>query len=160
MDGVFLLQHQWQDNTPFCDLQPRSYAFFRIPIASDHMLPSPWEHILACEIPDNIWKITWLKYRAECKNAFLWQLLYRVIATIRWCFPRRLATEISTWCTRCVVGTREDIIHCLWSCPVYHLCWQWGVYLLQQRLVGVINLQPAHVFFALPHPPHRMEYSW
>lgn len=61
--------------------------------ASPYASPGPREvgnpcH-LACSIPPSIWAVTWLNFRSANENMFMWQLIYRVIATQRWHFPMR-----------------------------------------------------------------------
>lgn len=97
----------------------------------------------------------WLNFCSVNENTFLWQLIYRVIATQRWRFRTRSHLDASTWCTRCTLGLREDIVHCIWSCPLSTTCWQWGETLLTTSFDNgslCAGLLPGHVFLAQPLP--------
>lgn len=114
-------------------------------------------------VPVEIWRRTWLPFRGANENTFLWQLYYRVIATQRWRFPLSPADDPQLRCTRCDLMEKEDLIHCVWSCPLSQPCWQWGLGLLQassdqrHRLGGFRGtIEPAHVFVASPLPAEWM----
>lgn len=96
-ENALLLQYGWRDGTPLLNTLT----------AQLHHVQAQQRHF---------------PRRSANENAFLWQEIFRVIATQRWCFPTRphtrAHTDITTWYTRCTLGTREDIIHCLWSCPL------------------------------------------
>lgn len=90
-----------------------------------------------------------------------------VVATRRWRFPMLPNTDPRAWCSRCNSRIREDITHCLWSCPSSFLCWQWCAWLLKEisdhrngTLDWQVVLTPAHVFIALSFPVARriLEY--
>lgn len=120
-----------------------------------HPTLAKWEADLARQVPETIWASTWISYRGTAENAFMWQLLYRVITTQPWRYPAKPATDPNVWCTRCNTNTREDTIHCQWSCPISVTCWQWGAQLLQiatPNREAVINLGPEHIFIAIPLP--------
>lgn len=104
-----------------------------------------------------------MNFRGASENTFLWQLLSRAIATQRWRFPSVPIDDPQLRCTRCVLGVNEDIVHCVWGCPLSQPCWQWGMGLLTASseirhsgggLQG--TLQPAHVFVASPLPVNWM----
>lgn len=102
-----------------------------------------------------LWKETWLSFRSSTENCFLWQLIYRIPATQHWRFPDLPPTDRQTWCTRCDRGVMEDIIHCIWLCPVSREVWRWVGYVLsistsQQNSTPLIR--PANVFVALEFP--------
>lgn len=151
-DTSFLLQHEWFDGTP---LLSSSTAQLRnlhaLHCYAPHQAIHKWELALGCEVQANIWRDTWLPFRGAKENTFLWQLLYRSIATQHWRFPTRPAT----WCTRCNLEAQEDTLHCIWSCPISRQCWLWGENLLQattSRTALQGQLQPEHVLTASPIP--------
>lgn len=132
---------------------------------SPHSALTKWETQLNCTITPSIWSGIWLNFRSASENTFLWQLLYRAIATQRWRFPRQHHTDATTWCTRCTQGTQEDVFHCIWACPISIQCWKWGESILQAAAVDPldrITLTPAHVFVAqaLPTQWHCPERLW
>lgn len=156
----FLWQYKWSDGSSFLDT---STAQLRALQANQHFKPHAaalrWVRDLGCNIPDELWRGTWLNFRGATENTFLWQMYYRSIATQRWRFPSAPADDPRIQCTRCVLGAKEDIVHCLWGCPMSYPCWQWGQGILlastEQRfrqggLRG--SLEPAHVFVASPLP--------
>lgn len=155
-DSIYLLQHGWLDGTL---LLHTSTAQLRHTQAQHKIFPHTallkWQTQLAIPIPTRLWNLTWLNFRSASENTFLWQLIYRVIATQRWRFPTRSNQDISTWCTRCSLGLREDITHCIWACPLSTECWQWGETLLTASSRNGSNcsgLLPSNVFLADPLP--------
>lgn len=85
----------------------------------------------------------------------LWQVLYRSIATQSWRFPTRSSLDASTWCTRCSLEVKENIIHCLWACPISLPCWRWGEELLRTASASHTHhrsLSPIHIFLAVALP--------
>lgn len=51
----------------------------------------------------------------------------------------------------------EDIVHCMWACPLSTQCWQRGERLLTESSNNgtlCTGLLPANVFIAQPLPPH------
>lgn len=156
----FLLQYKWSDQTPFLDTSTGQLRALQARQRfKPHSAISKWERELACPVPTGIWHDTWLKFRGASENMFLWQIVFRVIATQSWRFPALPAIDPMTWCTRCDLRTREDIQHCLWSCPFSQPCWQWANSLLmavseiRQRAGNPqIVLTPAHVLIAHPLP--------
>lgn len=156
--SVFLIQHGWQDGIP---LLHTSTAQLRNIQAQQRLFPhlalEKWRNQLGSQVPTSIWGQTWLNFRSANENTFLWQLIYRVIATQRWRFPTKSPLDPSTWCTRCNLGIREDIMHCIWSCPHSRGCWHWGETLLtasSQNGTLCSGLLPGHVFLAQPLPDH------
>lgn len=156
----FLLQYQWSDGTP---LLSTSTSQLRQIQARQRFKPhsalSKWEAELGFTINPSTWKEIWLKFRGANENMFLWQITFRAIATQRWRFPGLSASDPSTWCTRCNIGVREDIQHCLWLCPQSLPCWRWGTNLLvavsgnrPQSGDPPILLTAAHILLAQPLP--------
>lgn len=150
------MQHGWHDGTP---LLHTSTAQLRHTQALHrhfpHLALQKWQIQLDTPTPSRLWAQTWLNFRSANENTFLWQLVYRVIATQRWRFPTRSNQDISTWCTRCELGLREDIMHCIWSCPLSYSCWQWGESMLSaasQNGSVCSRLLPSNVFLAEPLP--------
>lgn len=165
-ERAFMDQYSWQDGTP---LLHTSTAQLRRLQAQQRYTPhsalAKWETRLACSIPTSIWEVTWLNYRSANENMFLWQLAYRVIATQHWRFPTRPLTDPSTWCTRCSLEEQEDVVHCIWECPLSRQCWQWGEFILGQASGNPnarLSLLPANVFVALPLPQEwrTLERLW
>lgn len=77
-------------------------------------------------------------------------------STQHWRAPGRAprpASDPATWCTRCTLGTQEDILHCIWSCPLSQQCWRWCEMLLQATSLSHsahIQLLSEHIFKASP----------
>lgn len=148
----FMEQYGWVDGSP---LLHTSTAQLRKMQATRrlgrHAALVKWELHLNCLIPDNIWESMWLKCRSASENVFLWQLVYRVIATQKWRFPTRAAVDETTWCTRCRGGHQEDVIHCIWGCEKSQQCWEWGNFMLGTASLpgpGLVRLTPAQIFIA------------
>lgn len=156
LDSVFMEQYGWKDNLML--LQTSTGQLRKMQTASRfrrHIALNKWENQLNVPIPENIWMSTWLAGRSVCENAFLWQLMYRVIATQRWHFPGRLTSDASTWCSRCLRGVQEDVFHCIWDCTVSRTCWRWcgGILGLASRGgLLLVNLDPAQIFIGEPLP--------
>lgn len=156
----FLLQYQWLDGTSLLDTSTsQRRALQANQRFKPHTATAKWERELGVVVPVDIWKGTWLPFRGANENTFLWKLYYRVIATQRWRFPSIPVDDPQLRCTRCNLEAKEDIIHCVWSCPLSQPCWQWGLGLLQassdqrHRLGGFRgSLEPAHIFVASPLP--------
>lgn len=153
-ERAFLLQHGWQDGTTLLDtsatqLRSLQARHRQVP----HKATQKWEIALSSPLPVNVWMNTWLPYRGTSENTFMWQLLYRVIATQHWRSPSTPATDPDVWCTRCNLGIMEDTEHCVWSCPISATCWQWGNHLLRlsasNREANIV-LRPEHIFIASP----------
>lgn len=87
-------------------------------------------------VPSNVWSLTWMEYRSAAENTFLWRLLYRILATQRWRFPDRPASDPEMWCTRCSLHVTEDLFHCIWNCPMSRQCWDWCAALLSWVSTG------------------------
>lgn len=94
----------------------------------------------------------------KAETSSLWEqiaLLYLIIATRRWRFPNKPAPDPCTWCTRSDAGLREDILHCIWVCPILASCWRWGEQLLKRTALNQnahILLRPQHILIATPLP--------
>lgn len=156
----FLIQYHWSDLTPLLATSTSQLPSLQArQLYKPHLALRKWEGQLACHIPPEVWHKISVKFWGANENIFLWQLVYRVIATQRWRLPSLPATDASTWCTRCDGQLREDITHCIWSCPSSFRCWEWGMDLLlaisanHHRTGGLqITLSPAHVFLGQPLP--------
>lgn len=157
-ERALLNQYTWRDGTPLLYTSTAQLPHLQAQQRHvPHLALNKWEAQLQCTVPGSIWKVTWLNYRRVNENTFMWQLLYRVIATQRWRFPARANTDATTWCTRCTEATQEDVLHCLWSCPLSTQCWQWGESILQAASGDAhnqITLLPEHIFLAQPLPAH------
>lgn len=159
-----ILQSNWSDGSPLIDTSTAQLRTLQaLQRHKPHSVAARWERELGCGIPVQIWQETWLSFRGASENTFLWQLFYRAIATQRWRFPSIPPDDPQIRCTRCDLGVKEDIVHCVWSCPLSHPCWQWGFGLLkscseQRHRVGGIQgtLDPSHVFVASPLPINWM----
>lgn len=155
-ETAFIEQYGWADDSPLLD---SSTAQLRKMMASRrlvrHSALSKWEVRLNCLVPENVRENPWLKCRSARENTFLWQLVYRVIATQKWRFLTRSAMEEITWCTRCRGGHQEDVEHYIWGCEKSRLCWEWGDYLLGSVCLsgpGQVRLTPAQIFISDPLP--------
>lgn len=113
-DNTLLTQYQWKGGTP---LTHSSTALLRKVqnqhLASKHPAFRKWESQLDFRIPDHIWHNPWLPFRSAKENTFMWQVIFRAIATLSWVFPGRPSSDSSTWCPRCPLGVKEDILHSL-----------------------------------------------
>lgn len=85
---------------------------------------------------------------------FLWQMLFRAIATQSLRFPGRIATDPATWCLRCNSGMQEDVTHCIWQCEISQSCWSWGAVVLVRaaELNRHIHFQPEHILVVASLP--------
>lgn len=155
-ESIFLDQHIWIDGSPLLHTSTSQLRLMQTShCRSRHSALTKWELQLNCNIPVDIWASTWCSYRSAGENTFMWQLVYRIIATQKWRFPTRIDSDESTWCTRCSAGVREDVMHCIWSCRISRQCWQWCKFMLRAVAHGnrtPINLDPAHIFIAVPIP--------
>lgn len=130
-ETALIMQYHWQGDTPLLNTSTGQLHHIQAQQRStQHSALGRWPTALACTIPPEIWRSTWANFRGASENVFLWQQLYQIIATQHWRFPRSLATDTHTWCTRCSIGIREDVIHCLWACPTSAHCWRWCKFLL------------------------------
>lgn len=119
-------------------------------VANDHPAIRKWEAQLHTRLPEHIWHNTCLPFRSAKENFFLWQIIFRAIATLSWVFPNRPHSDCVTWCHRCPLQVREDILHCLWQCPSSQECWNWIGELIT-RAAGYILAASFH--HGCPHPP-------
>lgn len=155
-ESAFLLQYEWRDDTPLlctstAQLRKLQAHHRHVPHNSIHK----WETALSCNVSADIWTNTWLSYRGASENTFLWQPIYRIIATQHWRAPSIPTSDPSTWCTRCNSGVQEDIKHCIWTCPILQHCWRWGENILQATAGNAaprVHLRPENVFIAIPIP--------
>lgn len=53
------------------------------------------------------------------------ELIYQIPATRHLRFRELPATDQRTWCTQCDQQEMEDIIHCIWNCPISREVWKW-----------------------------------
>lgn len=119
-------QYTWQDGHPLTTYSTAAVRMLQNQhIANDHPTIRKWEVQLQTRLPEHIWHNTWLPFRSAKENFFLWQIIYRAIATLSWVFPNRPHSDSVTWCPRCPLPVREDILHCLWQCPSSQECWNW-----------------------------------
>lgn len=153
-----LLQYKWSDGSLFLDTNTSQLCKLQ---ASQRFRPhkaaTKCGNELGCTLPVDLWSGMWLTFRGANENTFLWQLFYRAIATQRWRFPSLPPDDSQLKCTRCDLGAKEDLVHCIWGCPQSQPCWQWCSTLLTAssgRRVGGLrgSLIPAHVFVASPLP--------
>lgn len=118
-------------------------------MASSHVALHKWGTQLGSPLPKHIWQDTWLPYRSAKENTFLSQIAYGAIATLGWRFPYLPHSDLAlVHCPRCNLNLQEDVVHCLWQCPVSATCWRWCDSLLAraaQRQLAVIQLQSPHV---------------
>lgn len=64
-------------------------------------------------------------------------------------------THRATWCTGCDLNLQEDILHCIWFCPLSRQVWQWAQLILHvaaSECAPSPTLQPEHIFVAHPLP--------
>lgn len=155
-----LLQYHWSDGSPLLDTSTSQLRALQAQQRyKPHKAALRWETELGCTIPGDIWRDMWITFRGANENTLLWQMYYRAIATQRWRFPSLPANDLQINCIRCELGIKEDIVHCVWSCPLSQPCWQWCLGLLtassehRHRIGGLRGLlEPAHVVVASPLP--------
>lgn len=152
-DNILLTQYQWKGGTP---LNHSSTSLLRqiqnSQQAQEHPAIRKWESQLSVRLPEHIWHNTWLPFRAAKENTFLWLIIYRAIATLSWVFPGLPSTDSSTWCPRCPLRMKEDILHCLWLCPSSRIYWLWteGIISRAAGLTLRVQLTAAQVLLAAP----------
>lgn len=82
-ESTLLTQYQWRGGTP---LTHSSTDLLRKvqnqQVACTHPAIRKWEAQLACRIPEHIWHNTWFPFRSAKENTFMWQVIYRTIATL------------------------------------------------------------------------------
>lgn len=155
-ESAFLLQYGWCDGTPLLHTSTAQLRHLQaLQRHFSHQALTKWETQLQLgdTIPASIWTQTWLNFCSANENTFLRQVAYRLIAAQHWRLPTKPIMDISTWCTRCTMGIQEDILHCLWSCPLSRECWHWGEGLLtvtSTNGTGCNGLLPKHVLVAQP----------
>lgn len=154
-DNILLTQYTWKGGTPLTDSSTASLRRIQNQHnVREHPAIRRWETQLDTRLPEHVWHNTWLTFRSEKVNTFMWLIIFRAIATLSWVFPDRPHTDVSTRCPRCNLGVREDILHCLWNCPSSQVCWSWIATLLT-RAAGLalrVPLDAAHVFLAVSFP--------
>lgn len=155
-ETLLLTQYQWNDGTPLLNTSTRQLHLLQANQRNTpHTALSRWSTTLACQIPPQIWSSIWQNFHGASENTFMWQILYQCIATQSWRFPRSPASDPATWCKCCQLEVREDIVHCLWTCPVSASCWRWceyGLGLASMNDTVNIVLNPSFVFVAWPLP--------
>lgn len=113
-----------------------------------------WQYRLQIQIhlPSLWWEI-WRPFRSSSENCFLWQMIYQIPAIQHWRFPHLPASDSQTWCTRCTIDNQEDIVHCIWGCPISQRVWWWVLFLLQissDSPNSMVTLHMANIFLAQP----------
>lgn len=101
----------------------------------------------------------WDPSRSNVENCFLWQIIHHTPATQHWRFPELPPSDPATWCTRCDLNLQEDILHCIWYCPLSRQVWQWAQFKLHiaaGESAPPPTLQPQHIFVAHPLPPESL----
>lgn len=155
-DLRFVLQYRWRDDVEFFNTSTAHLRTIQLPHEGrPHKRISQWQSQfrLVLHLP-SLWQETWLPFRSMAENCFLWQILYRIPATQHWRFPELPATDHRTWCTRCDMQTMEDIVHCIWQCPISREVW-WVNFILcisAPHSISFPLLQPTHIFVAIPFP--------
>lgn len=158
-DLMFTLQYRWSDRVEFFDTTTAHLRAIQLPVErTPHKRIRQWQTMFRLDLHlPSLWHATWLPFRSASENCFLWQLVYRIPATQHWRFPELPATDPRTWCTRCDRQRMEDIIHCIWSCPVSREVWKWVNYVL--CISAPLSdrsplLQPAQIFIAVEFHDH------
>lgn len=125
-------QYLWKGGTEFLQA---STPFLRLLQCEESHRPHPallkWSTSVGFALPEDLWETTWLPFCSASENMFLWQIMYRALATNAWRFPGRPDTDPVTWCTRCSRQQKGDIAHCLVQCPVSVEVWNWCESLLR-----------------------------
>lgn len=156
-DLQFVLLFRWNDgseffNTSTAHLRALQLSGSRTP----HRRVTQWQTLFRIDLHlPSLWRETWLPFRSASENCFLWQLIHRTPATQHWRFPHLPSTDQQTWCTRCDLREMEDILHCIWFCPISRKVWQWVNHILCLSMTSTDcspRLRPAHIFVALPLP--------
>lgn len=94
-------------------LQHHNYVSYRSGTESKVHIWRFWQ--LGRPVPAEVWHATWVTYRSEAENTFLWQLLYRISATNRWQYPDRPASDPVPWCSRCLLNVPDSKMHIIAS---------------------------------------------
>lgn len=152
-DLRFALQYRWRDKIEFfntCTSHLRSIQLREE--RQPHRRICQWQELFRLDLHlPTLWKETWLPFRSMSENCFLWQLLYRIPATQHWRFPQLPAADQRTWCTRCNSQVMEDILHCIWYCPISREVWKWVNYIISisaNQSTQYPLIHPAHIFVA------------
>lgn len=158
-DLRFTLQFKWRDGVEFFNTStPHLRSLLTLIDARPHKRICQWQTFFQLELNlPSLWRDTWLPFRSMSENCFLWQMLYRIPATQHWRFPGLPPTDRQTWCTRCDTHEMEDIVHCIWSCPVSREVWKWVNFLLCFSTTHTDRsplLRSTHVFVAEAFPIH------
>lgn len=156
-DLRFALQYRWKDEVEFFNTSTSHLRSIQItPEGLPHKRVRQWQTLFRVDLHlPSLWRETWIPMRSSTENCFLWQLIYRVPATQHWRFPDLPPTDCRTWCTRCEMNVMEDIVHCIWQCPISRETWRWVNYLLSISMpLGDRSplIRSAHVFVALGFP--------
>lgn len=165
-DYRFIYRYFWQDGFELFDYHTATLRHSQIPLrVTSHRGLTHWQNIFNVQLDERrIWRETWLPSRSNAENCFLWQMLYRTPATQHWRFPELPASDPVTWCTRCDLDLQEDILHCIWSCPISRQVWGWaqGLVQLSSPMASSLVLHPAHIIVALELPIQMQipEYLW
>lgn len=90
IDDNPMTQYQWVDGTPLVESSTAQLRSIQVHHAAQpHGALRKWTEELGRPIPDDVWQFTWMDFRSAAENTFLWQILYRILATQRWRFPER-----------------------------------------------------------------------
>lgn len=154
-DNLLLTQYHWRGGIPLTASTTRVMRRVQNQQqAGVHPAIRKWESQLDMRLPEHIWHNMWLPFRSAKENMFLWQIVFRAIATLSWVFPNRPDTDRSTWCPRCPLGVKETTLHCLWQCPSSQVCWSWIGWLLA-RAAGYsqgVQLTAGQIILAASFP--------
>lgn len=154
-DNLMLTQYKWKGGPQLTSYSTGTSRHLQNQTQVwNHPAIQKWETQLGVRLPEHIWHNTWLPFRSAKVNTFLWLVVFRAIATLSWVFPNRPHTDPTTWCPRCTLGIREDILHCLWQCLTSQLCWLWSGWVLSRAVRYSLHapIGAAHILMAVPLP--------
>lgn len=122
-----------------------------------HHRITQWQSLFNLQLDERrLLRETWDPSRSCAENCFMWQIIYRTPATQHWRFRELHPSDPATWCTRFNLSLQEDILHCIWFCPLSRQVWLWaqGVLQLSSPEAAPFTLLPEHVFVAHKLPQH------
>lgn len=95
--NLLTTQYKWPDRTLVLN---SCTAQLRLMQANQqmrsHVALLKWTTQLTYSVPTDLWSSTWVSYRSAAKNTFLWQMAYRILATICWRHQNSPSTDLDT----------------------------------------------------------------
>lgn len=155
-DHRFIYQYCWEDGADIFDYHTDSLRHLYSPSRpTPHRRLIQWQSLFNLHLDEKrLWHETWDPSRRSAENCFLWQIIYTP-TTQHWRFPDLPPADPATWCTRCDLNLQEDIMHCMWFCPLSRQVWLWAqevLHLAACKSAPSPVLKPEHDFVAHPLP--------